>query len=75
MLALNRSLLNKNYILINFRKALTSIISIYNPYLQYYTEVYYLIHEGKILSVQCEMNLRWSKLMREVNAPRANLIF
>jgi hypothetical protein len=32
-----------------------------------------MIHEGEVPSVQCEMSLRWSKYMREVDGP--SLIF
>jgi hypothetical protein len=34
-----------------------------------YTEVFYTIHKGDVPSVQCEMNLRWSKSLREVDDP------
>jgi hypothetical protein len=37
-----------------------------------YTEEFYMIHEGYVPSVQYEMNLRWSKAMREVGP---NFIF
>jgi hypothetical protein len=50
MLALNRSLLNRDYALINFLKALVSIISICNLPIEDYTERFrclqmeYLVH-------------------------------
>jgi hypothetical protein len=38
------------------------------PLVEDYTEVFYMIHEGNISSIQSEMNLRWSKSMREADS-------
>jgi hypothetical protein len=38
-----------------------------DPLVEDYTEVFHVIHRGDVLSVQCEMNFRWSKSMREVD--------
>jgi hypothetical protein len=38
-----------------------------NPLVEDYPEVFYAIHRGDAPSFQCEVNLRWSKSMREVD--------
>jgi hypothetical protein len=40
-----------------------------NPLVEGYTEVFYMIHKGDVPSVQCEMNLRWYKSVKEVGGP------
>jgi hypothetical protein len=40
-----------------------------NPLIEDYTEVFYMIHEGDVPSVQCKVSLRWSKTTREVDRP------
>jgi hypothetical protein len=40
-----------------------------NPLVEDYTEVFYMIDEGDIPSVQCKMSLRGPKSMREVDGP------
>jgi hypothetical protein len=44
-----------------------------NPFIEDYTEVFYMINEENVTSVQCEMSLGWSKSMTEVDGP--SLIF
>jgi hypothetical protein len=39
-----------------------------------YTEIFYMIHTGNVPSVQCEMNLSFSKSMKEVGGPSFILI-
>lgn len=46
-----------------------------NPLVEEKTEVFYMIHEVDVLSVQCEMNPRWSKSMREVGSLSFILMF
>jgi hypothetical protein len=70
MLELNYSLLNKR---INILECL-GFDNFYmqspgNHHAEDYIEVIYMIHKGALLSVQCEMDLRWSKSMREVDGP------
>jgi hypothetical protein len=65
MLALKRSLLNREQILINVLKALASIISMCT--LEYYTEIFYMIDEGDIPSIQYKMSLRGIKSMKKEN--------
>jgi hypothetical protein len=63
MLALNRSFLNTEYILINVLKAMASIISICNLHLSFLsknTPRYFVIYKGNISSIQCKMGLRLS---------------
>lgn len=52
----------------NVQKALASVISICNPLVVKYTEVFYMFHKRALQSIQNEMNLRWSKSMREVQS-------
>jgi hypothetical protein len=69
MLALNRSLLNKEYTLLNALKALAPIISMCTLHAillsENYTEMLYMIDEGDVPSVQCNMNLNGS--VREID--------
>jgi hypothetical protein len=62
MLALNCSLFNSEETVINVLKTLASIISMYNLhiilFIEEYTEIFYMIREGDIPSVQSEMNFR-----------------
>jgi hypothetical protein len=44
------------------------------PLVEDYTEVFYMIHEGDVPSIQCEVNLRWSKSVREVDSPNYTFI-
>jgi hypothetical protein len=44
-----------------------------NPLIEDYIEVLHMVHEGDVPSVQCQMSLRWSKYMREVDG--LSLIF
>jgi hypothetical protein len=43
------------------------------PLIEDYTEIFYMIDEGDVPSVQCKMNFKGSKSMRKVNGP--SLIF
>jgi hypothetical protein len=45
-----------------------------NPLIKGYTQVFYMIHEGDVPSVQCELRLRWSKSMRNADGPSLILI-
>jgi hypothetical protein len=45
-----------------------------NPLIEDYTEILYMIQEGDVSSIQCEMSVRWSKSMREVDDTRFILI-
>jgi hypothetical protein len=69
MLALNRSLFNKEYTLINVPKTFASIISTSMCNLQViviedYTEMCYANYKWNIPSIQCKMRLRRSKSVR-----------
>jgi hypothetical protein len=44
-----------------------------NPLIEDYTQIFYLIDEGDIPSIQCKMHLRGPKSMRKVDG--LNLIF
>jgi hypothetical protein len=41
-----------------------------NPFMEDYTEIFYMIDEGDVPSVQCEMSLREPKSMRKVDGLR-----
>jgi transcriptional regulator of NAD metabolism len=56
MLALKRSYLNKESILINVLKTSSSVISVCSL-VEDYTELFYVIVEGDISSIQCKMSL------------------
>jgi hypothetical protein len=45
-----------------------------NPLVEDYIQIFYMNEEGDIPSVQCEMNLKWSKSVREVDGPRFIII-
>jgi hypothetical protein len=60
MLALNRSLLNREYILINVLKALASIVSVF-----IFED--YIIYKWNISSKQCKMRHRRTTTARKVN--------
>jgi hypothetical protein len=66
MLALKRSLLNREKILINVLEALASVIFICSLLVEGYSEIFYVIDEGDIPSSQCKMNFRGHKSMRMV---------
>jgi hypothetical protein len=72
ILVLNRSLLHREYILINVLKALASIISIYNLHV---TEIFYAIYKCNISSIWCEVRLRRSTTARKVNPRSLILIY
>jgi hypothetical protein len=64
MLALKRSIFNKELILINVLKALASVISmcslhVINPLIDDYTQIFYMTDEGNIPSLECKMS--WPK--------------
>jgi hypothetical protein len=73
MIVLNRSLLNREYILINVLKALTSIIStrfVQSPcnfLIEDYTEIFYTIYKLNVSSVQSKMEFRRSTTARKVD--------
>jgi hypothetical protein len=77
MLALNRSILNREYNLINVLKALAFdhfyVQSPCNPLIEDYTEIFYTIYKWNISSIQCEMRHRWMTTAREVDP--VSLIF
>jgi hypothetical protein len=45
-----------------------------NFLVKHYSGEFYVIYEGNVTSVLCEMNLRWSKSIREVDGPSFILI-
>jgi hypothetical protein len=45
-----------------------------NPLIEDYIQIFYMIDEGDIPSIKCEMALNWSKSVREVDGPRFILI-
>jgi hypothetical protein len=54
MSVLKRSLLNREYILINVLKALAFCVqSLCNSLIEDYAQIFYMIDEGEILSIQC----------------------
>jgi hypothetical protein len=61
MLVLNRSLLNREYNLINVVKALGSIIYMCNLNVNFliknYTGIFYAIYKWNISSIHCKMGL------------------
>jgi hypothetical protein len=76
MSAINCSLLNREYTLINVLKALASIISVWSPcniLIEDYTEIFYIIYKWNVPSIQCKKRLRWSNSMREVDC--SSLVF
>jgi hypothetical protein len=62
ILALKLSLLNRDYILVNVFEGLGFnhfyVPSLCNAFIKDYIEIFYLIYEGEILSIQCKMSLR-----------------
>jgi hypothetical protein len=46
----------------------------YNTLIEDYTKVFFMTHEGDVPSVQCEVSLRWSKSVKEVDDPSLILI-
>jgi hypothetical protein len=74
MLALKRSLFNREQILMNVLKAFVSIISMSAcTLIEDYTQIFYMIHKGDIPSIQCKMSLMRPKSMRKVDG--LSLIF
>jgi hypothetical protein len=63
MLALKRLLLNNSEGL-GFNHF--CVQSPCNPLIENYTQIFHMVDEGDILSIQCKMNLRWPKSMGEV---------
>jgi hypothetical protein len=66
MLSISRSLLNREYVLMNVLKVLASIISIYNLH---------VIFLSKITPIQYKATLRRSTTTREVDPPSLILIY
>jgi hypothetical protein len=69
MLALNRSLLNREYDLIYVLKALASTISTCNLHVILLLKILHDSGRGYVPSVQREASLSWSKSVREVDGP------
>jgi hypothetical protein len=69
MLALNCSILNREYTVINALKALYSIISMYDLYVILISKITprYITHKYNITSIQCKKGLRRSTSKREVD--------
>jgi hypothetical protein len=71
MLALNRSLLNRKYTVINVLKALASIICMCNIHVTFfyqdYTKILYAIYKWNISSIHCKMRHRQLTTAREVD--------
>jgi hypothetical protein len=65
MLALKRSFFNREHILIIVLKALTSP---YNPLIEDYTHIFYMIDKRDISSIQCNVSLRGPKSMRKLTS-------
>jgi hypothetical protein len=47
----------------------------YNPLIEDYTEIFYMINEGDVPSVQCDMSLRCSKAMKNIYGRSFILIY
>jgi hypothetical protein len=80
MLVLNRSLLNREYILANVLKVLASIFSLCNlqvTFLSKITPRYFTlrIYKWHVSSIQCKMGLRWSTTARKLHVNPLSLIF
>jgi hypothetical protein len=64
LLALNRLLLNREWILINVLKALASIISVWDLLviflIEIYAEIFSLVNKRNVPSFQCKMRLNRS---------------
>jgi hypothetical protein len=74
MLVLNRSLLNRKYILINVLKALASIISTSNLYVTFLskiTEIFYAIYKWNLSSIQCKMGTQAVDDCEESKSPES----
>jgi hypothetical protein len=70
MLVLDRSLLNRGYILINDLKALASIASMCSPcnfLIEDYTEIFYAVYKWNIPSIQRKRKIRRPNSMRKVD--------
>jgi hypothetical protein len=67
MLALIRSLLNREYNLMNVLKALASIFSMCNLHVKDYTKIFYTIYKWNAPSIQCKKRVRRSLLVRKVD--------
>jgi hypothetical protein len=72
MLALNRSLLNREYSLMNVLKALASIIFMCNFHVTFLSKitaryVFNAIYKWSISPIQCKMRQRRSTTVREVD--------
>jgi hypothetical protein len=75
MLALNRSLLNREYIRINVRKALASFICMCNLHVILFSNntIFCTIYKWAIPSIQLKKRIRRSISMSEVDRP--SLVF
>jgi hypothetical protein len=76
MFELKCSLLNREYVLINALKALTSIVFICSPqviFLSNIMQIFYVSYKRYILSIYCKKRLRRSNSMRKVD--RLCLVF
>jgi hypothetical protein len=69
MLALNRSLLNMEYILINVSFDRFYVQSPCNFLIEHYTEIFYAIYKWNVSSIQCKMveNCENSKFPESLN--------
>jgi hypothetical protein len=67
MLALNRSIFSRIYILINALKALAAIISMCNLHVTFLSKITprYFIDKWNVSSIQCKMGLRPSTTARK----------
>jgi hypothetical protein len=48
--------------------------SAFNPFIKDYTEIFYMIEEGGVLSIQCKMGLRGPKSMGKLDVLNIILI-
>jgi hypothetical protein len=69
MLVLNRSLLNKEYNVMNVLKALASAISMCNLHVILLSKIFYTIDKWDITSIQRKRRIRRSISMSEVDRP------
>jgi hypothetical protein len=78
MLAISRSRLNREYVLMNVLKALASIISMCNLHVIFISKItprYFAIYKWNVFPIQCEARLRRSTTTREVDPPSLILIY
>jgi hypothetical protein len=75
MLTLNRSLLNKGYILMNVLKALAWIVSMYNLHVIFVSKIIprYCIYRLDVPSIQRKRTIRRSNSMRKID--RLSVVF